>query len=208
MNTIDKLTEYFTKFPGIGSRQAKRLVYFILAQGGDFSSELSTLLARVREDITQCDDCFRFYHSLSTTEGTLCNICMDTQREGHILMVVEKDADLEVMQRADSYRGKFFILGGSLPLLEKQPNQKIRAKGLYERVHRDLESGTLTEVILALSAHPEGDHTALYIKQLLNPFVENHGLVITVLGRGLSTGTELEYSDLDTLHHALKNRGV
>ncbi len=208
MNTIDKLTEYFTKFPGIGSRQAKRLVYFILGQGGDFSGELSNLLARVREDITQCDACFRFYHSPATDERTECSICTDTQREDDVLMVIEKDADLEVMRRTDSYRGKFFILGGSLPLLEKQPNSKIRARGLHERVHKDLERGALKEIILALSAHPEGDHTASYIKQILSPYVEKHGLIITVLGRGLSTGTELEYSDLDTLHHALKNRGV
>lgn len=212
MDTIEKLTQYFTKLPGIGSRQAKRLVYFILTQGEDFSQDLASILNKLQEDIAQCDMCFRFYHialhekEVSGEQGVMCGICANPEREAHTLMVLEKDADLEAVHKTDSFKGRFFIIGGALPLLEKQPEKKIRARALCEKVQQDIRDNGLKEIILAFSANPEGDHTTMYIKKILEPFVQKHGLIVSVLGRGLSTGTELEYADFDTLHHALRHR--
>ena len=108
------------------------------------------------------------------------------------------------------------MLGGTLPFLDTNPNESIRAKTIFDEVEngltpRNTQAGgkakILKEVILALSANPEGEHTALYVKKILEPLAEKYQFKISVLGRGLSTGTELEYSDSDTLKNAFKNRG-
>ena len=94
-------------------------------------------------------------------------------------------------------------MGGLLPILEPNPEQKIRLKELGQKI----TAHPLTEVILALSVNPEGDNTVEYLKRFLAEPAAKQGFKISVLGRGLSTGTELEYSDADTLKNALKNRG-
>lgn len=121
-------------------------------------------------------------------------------------MVVEKDTDFESVRRSGSYTGRYFILGGTIPVLEKNPASKIRIRELIARVESGASEG-LSEIILALSANPEGDFTRDYVARTLEPIAQKLGIIITTLGRGLSTGTELEYSDSDTLKHALKNRG-
>ena len=121
-------------------------------------------------------------------------------------MVVEKDSDFESMRRSGSYAGKYFILGGTIPVLERDPASKIRIRELLARIEQGAPEG-LSEVILALSVNPEGDFTREYVSKTLEPISGQLGITITTLGRGLSTGTELEYSDSDTLRYALKNRG-
>ncbi|MFC1775688.1 toprim domain-containing protein, partial [Patescibacteria group bacterium] len=120
--------------------------------------------------------------------------------------VVEKDVDLENVNKTGAYKGLYFILGGSLPILEQNPAKKIRARELFDRAQEYSKNG-LKEVILATSATPEGENTAQYVKKILAPLAEKYGVKISALGRGLSTGTELEYSDTSTLENALKNRG-
>jgi recombinational DNA repair protein RecR len=119
-------------------------------------------------------------------------------------MVVEKDVDFENIVKTGEYGGKFFILGGTIPILEREPTKRIRAKQLIEIVDRNKD---IEEIILALSVNPEGENTLQYVRKILEPLAEKHNIKITALGRGLSTGTELEYSDSDTLQNALKNRG-
>ncbi|GMQ95221.1 MAG: recombination mediator RecR [Patescibacteria group bacterium] len=208
MNSIEKLAEYFAKFPGIGGRQAKRFVYFLLAQDRHFSKELAALLLDVRRNVRQCSRCRRFYLSPSNeVEETICDVCRNLNTEKTLLMVVEKDIDFENIRKMGLYDGRFFILGGSLPLLEKNPDTRIRVKELFGEVQRAVQDDGLKEIILALSVNPEGENAALYIKKVLGPLAEKFSLKISTLGRGLSTGTELEYSDSDTLGNALKNRG-
>ncbi len=118
-------------------------------------------------------------------------------------MVVEKDIDLEAVRKAGIYDGHFFVLGGNIPILEKNPEEKVRVKELKAR----LAKGEVKELILALSTTSEGDYTVEYLKKVLASSFQEAKLKISTLGRGLSTGTELEYSDADTLKSALKNRG-
>ncbi|MFC1720861.1 recombination mediator RecR [Patescibacteria group bacterium] len=208
MNSIDKLTEIFKSFPGIGSRQAKRFVYFLLSQNPVFIDDLSKLIADVKKDISQCANCYRFFTKSvsSAKENNLCAICANPQTDKSVLMVVEKDVDLENVNKTGAYKGLYFILGGSLPILEQNPAKKIRARELFDRAQEYSKNG-LKEVILATSATPEGENTAQYVKKILAPLAEKYGVKISALGRGLSTGTELEYSDASTLENALKNRG-
>lgn len=91
-----------------------------------------------------------------------------------------------------------------MPILEQEPDKKIRSRELLNRVEMRIGSG-LKEVILAMSANADGENTAQYIERLLAPF-KAKGLRVSTLGRGLSTGTELEYSDADTLRNAVDNR--
>lgn len=202
MSSIDHLASLFMKFPGIGTRQAKRFVYFLLAEDPQFVEKLASEIASLKKDIAQCYGCYRFFPS---TGMNICDICASDADPG-VLLIVEKDSDLESMRRSGSYAGKYFVLGGTIPVLERDPASKIRMRELVHRIEQGREEG-LHEIILALSANPEGDFTREYVARALEPLVKSSGISITSLGRGLSTGTELEYSDADTLRYALKNRG-
>lgn len=204
MNSIDKLAEYFSKFPGIGTRQSKRFVYFLLTRNNGFIYELTDLIKQLKKEVKICEDCSRFY-SLKDSSN-LCRICKDPNRDRSLLMIVAKDADLENIERIGNYNGMYFVLGGLLPILEKQPEQRIRLKKLLDLIKKKIKAKELTEVILALSLNPEGENTLEFLSQEIKKLVGKYPLKISTLGRGLSTGTELEYLDNNTFENAFKNR--
>lgn len=205
MSSIEKLTESFSRFPGIGPRQAKRFVYFLLAQNPEFAANLSNSLAELRNNILQCGSCFRFFQKDASGEN-LCPTCKDPNRDASLILVVEKDVDLENIQKMHAWNGSYFVLGGSLPILEKDPTKKIRSKELFYAVQERAKTGFLREIVLAMSANVEGENTLAYLSKILAPLAEKYSLEVSTLGRGLSTGTELEYSDADTFKYALENR--
>lgn len=205
MNPIDRLSELFSHFPGIGERQAKRFVYFLLLQDQGYLNSLAQTLTEIKKSIGQCSKCFRYFQ---VNGQTICNECAETRRDDSLLLVVEKDADLESVKKSGSYNGRFFVLGGLVPIVEKSTPTRVRIQELKNRISKDTESGILKEVILAFSLNPQGDHTDTYVRESLTSLVgENTPVEISSLGRGLSTGTELEYSDRDTIKNALMNRG-
>ncbi len=121
-------------------------------------------------------------------------------------MIVEKDQDLIAVERANAYRGRYFVLGGVLTLSGKG---QIREHELVDRVEKRIKGENpnkiaLKEIVLALSATNEGEHTADRIREVLTPLREH--VTLSVLGRGLATGSELEYADAETLSGALQNR--
>jgi recombination protein RecR len=199
MNDIDKLTEYFKEFPGIGPRQAKRFVYFLLRKNARYADELAQLIPRVRKQVSTCPDCLRYYVPQGTQ--TNCAICSASDRSPSTLLIVARDTDLEAVEKSDTYDGYYFVLGGTLPILEDDVQKYIRLRELEALIEKRKLAG-LTELIIALNANPDGDNTARFLKQKLAPL----GLTISILGRGLSTGSELEYADSDTIKNALKNR--
>ena len=214
-SAVENLAELFNKFPGIGPRQAKRFVYFLLSQNDSFTRELINSINQVKQETKRCVDCFRL--STATTDN-LCRLCGDTRRDNSKLMVVAKDIDLENIERSGFYDGKYFVLGGLLPILEKNPEEKIRLRELTKRAEvltknqPDLPAGKAgagqpsAEIIIALSANTEGDYTSDHLTSYLSNLSKDRNIKISLLGRGLSTGTELEYSDSDTIINALKNR--
>ena len=111
--------------------------------------------------------------------------------------------DLENIEKNGIYDGGYFILGGLLSPLKPEKKDKLNLKELKSRIN---ETNSIKEIVLALSATTEGDMTRHFIEEMLSETIKNRGLKITNLGRGLSTGTELEYSDRDTLRHAFENR--
>lgn len=122
------------------------------------------------------------------------------------MVIVGRDVDLENIERAHVHNGKYFVLGGGVPILEKEPEKRIRSKELLHIVQSLTEKNELKEIILALNATPEGENTSDYIELFLKQIAEKYHIKISHLGRGISTGTELEYSDADTIKNALKNR--
>ena len=202
MNSIDRLTALFTKFPGIGMRQARRFVYFFLTVRKDFVDELIEALSVLKSEVHQCNRCYRFFEYGSSSEKS-CSLCVGKEHKP-MLIVVEKDVDLENIKKGEMYEGYYFVLGGLLTPLQKE--SFVRVRELLERVKNDAEKGILKEVVIALGVNPNGNYTTLHLKKLLSPIAENHALSITTLGRGMSTGTELEYSDAETLKHAFENR--
>lgn len=204
-NKIDKLTEYFSKLPGIGPRQAKRFVYFLLTRDDYYLKELAENILSLKSSVNVCKTCFCYFQSKNPKALHQCDICSDKSRDDSVFMVVGKDADMENIEKNNIYNGRYFILGGYLPILRNDASW-VRSKELFNLIEREAEAGTLKEVILALSLNPEGENTIHHINQILEPLKVKYSLEITTLGKGLSTGTELEYSDDDTLKNALKNR--
>lgn len=203
MDSINKLSEKLSKFPGIGPRQAKRFVYFLLTQNNSYLKELSENILTLKDNVKICDSCYRYFPNYGGSTS-LCEICFDTNRDSSVLMVVGKDADMENIEKNNIYNGKYFVLGGYLSIMSDNAPW-VRSNELVKKIEKEVKK-ELKEVILALSLSPEGENTIHYINQILKPFAEKYKLKISTLGKGLSTGTELEYSDDDTLKNALKNR--
>ena|SRR3990167_10433301 len=200
MNSIDRLTELFKSFPGIGPRQAKRFVYYLLSHNGSYSDELVEAIQDLKKEVAQCESCQ--IHFIGNQK--LCSICSDENRDASLLMLVPRDIDLEAMEKSGSYHGFYFVLGGVVPILDKEPEKRIRIKDLGFRIQEGIKMG-LKEIILAMNVNQDGEHTAEFIKEKIREW-QGSTLTISELGRGLSTGIELEYADSETLKNALLHR--
>ncbi|MBI5456544.1 recombination protein RecR [Candidatus Kaiserbacteria bacterium] len=200
MDPLDKLTALFEKFPGIGPRQAQRFVQFLLRSSAATRKDLSEAVRELSSAVHQCPSCMR-YHSGDKGE---CSLCTNADRDASLLAVVATDADIAALERSGTYKGRYFVMGGTISLASEKKNG-LRERQLLESIVTRVKKG-LREVILSFPASPEGDFTALHVRDSLEPYAKEHGFKITTLGRGLSTGSELEYADPDTLKSALENR--
>ncbi len=205
---LDRLTELFLKFPGIGPRQAKRFANFIFSADNEYINELSSLITKIKSEVGRCRMCFKIFGK-KDNEAYLCPICANPDREKNTLMILEKDADLEVIEASGAYKGLYFVLGGAMPtsLSSRKSRESIRLKELANRIQKSGKD--LEEIILATSATLEGELTARVIEdQTIAPIIISKfpKIKITRLGRGLSTGSELEYSDRDTIAAAMEGR--
>jgi recombination protein RecR len=212
MNSIEKLIQIFSNFPGIGPRQARRFVYYLLTRADGTLSELSQHIKDLKNDVTICSDCQRFFelklqHTSKKEEGDprVCKICSNNSRDHSVLMLVQRDTDLESVEKNGGFKGIYFVLGGGVPILEKEPEKRIRIKELKSFLEKKIKEG-LKEIILGVNWNPEGENTADYVVKELKQITNNSNIKVTHLGKGLSMGTELEYTDPDTLKNALKNR--
>jgi recombination protein RecR len=191
---LERLEKLFLKFPGIGQRQAKRFAYFILTQPESYIETLAQTLRSARSLAHTCTRCLQIY------EGApgMCRICSDHTRDQTTVIVVEKSQDIESFSKTD-YQGLFFVLGGLVPIVQKKVLEGTNLTLLSKRVETDT---AIKEIILAFPVTPNGEHTDTVVRQTLNEF----GGKIASLGRGLSTGAELEYADAASLNASLKKR--
>ncbi len=206
MEIINSLTDLFKKFPGIGPRQARRFVYYLLTVDQNYLNQLGDKIKNLKKDIKQCTRCGRFFTNGYQPATDQCQTCADPERDKSSLMIVEKDIDLDTIEKARIYHGHYFVLGGNVPIFDPQPEKHIRFSSLLAELERRLKEEGLVEIIIALSATTEGDHTTDWLVKKLRPLTNQAKLKISLLGRGLSTGSELEYADADTIKNALTNR--
>lgn len=201
MDSLRRLEELFAHFPGIGPRQARRFVYYLLGKSSASIGELTRLIEEVRKSSHECERCHRFFIGKQAS-STVCSVCADASRDRNALMIVARDSDFEAVEKSGAYRGLYFILGGTVPILDKEPERRIRLEKLLHYVSEN----SFSEIILSLNTTPEGDHTATIVKEAIEELQKTSPVKISILGRGLSTGAELEYVDGETIKNALENR--
>ena len=200
MDPLERLSLLFERFPGIGPRQAGRFVQFLLRSSPTIRRELIDALGEIGSGVHQCPECMR-YHAGARA---ICGICGNPQRDPKTLAVIATDTDLLALERSGTFRGKYFVIGGTVSLASEK-GDNLRIPALLESIPARIETG-LEEVILAFPANPEGDATLIFVREHLMPVAEISDIKITSLGRGLSTGSELEYADPDTLKSAFDSR--
>lgn len=205
--SIQKLIEIFSSLPGVGPRTAARFVFYLLKSPQSKVQELVQAVQNLQKEIRLCKFCFNPYEVTEDQDETgLCLICRNPSRERLLLCVVEKESDLQALEKTKKYNGLYFILGGTVGSLRKEDMQSVRAQELKARIESPgqfgLADAIFKEIILATNPTTEGEATALYIERVLKPL----GIKTTRLGRGLAIGAELEYADDETLRNALEGR--
>lgn len=203
--SVEHLVEQFSKLPTIGRKTARRLAAYILKMSRDEVAGLADALIAVKDRVRACPVCF------NVTDDELCAVCRAPRRDRSLVCVVEEPADVEAIERTNEYDGLYHVLGGVISPLDGVGPEDLRIRELVERVRRAADGSPgaddppvpVSEVILAMNPNVEGDTTAYYLGQLLQPF----GVRVSRIARGLPIGGDLEYADEATLSRALEGRG-
>lgn len=203
-NPLRELTEIFKDFPGIGERQAGRFAHFLAQKTNAYRKNLAGAIEEISGLVSVCSTCQRLFTKREGHEK--CDRCAKFHEKAETIIVVEKDADLTALERIPDFTGIFFVLGGTVPLIEENVPSFIKSRELIKLVENIAEKKQLKEVVLAFSLTTNGEYTEEYISKILSPLSEKFSFKITKLGRGLSTGSELEYCDRDTIKSAFINR--
>ncbi len=199
MDAIERLNTLFEKFPGIGPRQAGRFVQYLLRISPYARRELIEAVQRLSRSVRECPQCMRYHSEKDKT----CGLCSGSERDRGFLAIVATDVDLAALEKSGTYKGRYFVLGGTISFGSENING-LRIKQLLDSLASRVKDG-LNEIILAFPANPEGDATAACVRDAISG-LRNPNLRITTLGRGLSTGSELEYADPETLKNAFESR--
>jgi len=189
---LEKAVNEFSKLPGIGRKTAMRLVLHLLRQETSVVEAFGNAMITLKHEVKYCKVC----HNISDTE--VCQICANPQRDASTICVVENIRDVMAVEGTQQFRGLYHVLGGVISPMDGVGPSDLQIESLTERVAR----GDINEVILALSSTMEGDTTNFYIYRKL----ENLGIKLTVIARGISIGDELEYTDEVTLGRSIVNR--
>lgn len=189
---IGRLVEALRVLPGVGPKSAQRMAYHLLERNRDGALQLAASLQEAVEKVGHCSSC----RTLSETE--LCPICNSERRDASLLCVVESPSDVEAIEHTSVYKGRYFVLMGHLSPLDGIGPEDIGLDLLAQR----LDSGDITEVILATNPTVEGEATAHYISDM----VHSRGIRVTRIAHGVPLGGELEYVDGGTLSHAFTGR--
>ncbi|MBO5893336.1 MAG: recombination protein RecR [Alistipes sp.] len=183
----------FAKLPGIGRRTALRLAMHLLKMETSAVEQMTDSIARFRRDIRHCELC----NNLSDTAR--CPICSNPERDHSTICVVEQVGDLMSIENTRQYRGLYHVLGGVISPMQGVGPSDLKIDLLIDKI----ASGTVKEVILAISTSVEGETTLFYILNQLKQFPT---VRISTIARGIGFGDELEYVDELTITHALINR--
>lgn len=192
--TIEELIAHFKKMPGIGSKTAERLAFYILKLTKEEAASFASTILKVKEKVTHCKLCGNL------SEQSLCHICSDPRRDRSIVCVVEEPKDIIAIEKSNQFKGLYHVLFGAISPLEGIGPEEIRVKELLGRV----KEGEIKEVIIATDSDAEGETTALYLAKELKDFK----IRITRIAYGIPVGSNLEYVDQATLVKALEGRRI
>ena len=188
---ISDLVEQLSQLPGIGTKTAQRLAFYIVSQPEERAKHLANSILEARKNVRYCKEC------CTLTDAELCPICRNPRRDKHTVMVVETPRDLAAYEKTGKYEGTYHVLHGAIsPMLGIGPDD-IRLKELMTRL-----AGDVREVIIAINASLEGETTAMYISKLIKPT----GIKVTRIASGVPVGGDLENIDEVTLLRALEGR--
>ncbi|MBO5820521.1 MAG: recombination protein RecR [Alistipes sp.] len=190
---LDNVCSELQRLPGIGRRTALRLAMHILKMEPEIVDSLSKSISSFRNDVRYCQSC----NNLS--DNTLCPICSDTARDHSTICVVEQVQDLMSIENTGQYRGIYHVLGGVISSMQGIGPSDLKIDLLADK----LLTGTVREVIIAISTSVEGETTLFYLLNRLKAFPD---VKVTTIARGIGFGDELEYVDELTITHALMNR--
>lgn len=194
MKSLERLIRAWRRLPGVGPRQAERFTdYFLRASDGEVE-EFINALVQMKQDVQLCPVCFAY------TEGGLCPICRDQDRDGSQICVVEDPQDIESIEKTGIYKGLYHVLHGVISPLAGRGAEQLKVRELLSRIENARPA--VREVIVATDPDNEGETTALYLADLLRGKVEQ----ISRIGYGVPLGGDLDYLDELTLSHSLKGR--
>ena len=188
------LMESLLKLPGVGAKTAARLAYHIAEMKSDDVENLAAAIRSVKLETHACEICFNTIDS----DQNICDICASDERDGKIICVVKDAKDLDAIERAGTFNGKYHVTGGLISPLSGVSQNDIRLRELIKRVSEE----KILEVIIAFEPTVEGDATSLFISRLLNPV----GVKVTKLARDLAMGSDFAGTDTLTLAKAIENR--
>jgi recombination protein RecR len=191
---LDRLIDAFGRLPGLGSKSAERLAYHLLKAPAEEALALAEAIRAVKESVRYCQTC---YH-LTEADQPLCEICRDSRRDTGLICVVEQSRDLLALEKAGTFHGLYHVLLGRLA-----PAQGIGPDQLtLDALERRVRAGGVREIIMATNPTLEGDGTALLVANRL----EDSGVSITRLARGLASGSVLEFANKEMLADAIHGR--
>lgn len=189
---LEKAVTEINRLPGIGSKTALRLALHLLRQDEGKVDALANSIVKMRREVRYCKTCYNI------CDGECCEICGNPLRDKTIVCVVENIQDVMAVENTMQYRGLYHVLGGVISPMDGIGPSDLQIESLVERVRQ----GGVAEVILALSPTMEGDTTNYYIFRKL----EDTGVKVTVIARGVAQNDELQYTDEVTLGRALAGR--
>ncbi len=189
---LQNLIEEFEKLPGIGSKTAQRLAFYLLNQPKEKAERFANAIISAKEKLCYCKEC----RNLSDKE--VCSVCDNPTRDHSIICVVENPKDVLQIERTNEFRGVYHVLHGAISPMDNVGPDDITIKELMQRISK----GDVTEIIMATNPNLEGETTAMYISKLAKPF----GVNVTRIAHGVPVGGELEFADEVTLSKALKGR--
>ena len=195
---IRELIQELTRLPGVGTKTAQRLAFYLLRSHKSLHTSLGSALLKLKENIMLCERCSNI------TENSPCVICSDFKRDHSTVCVVEEALDAIALENTHEYSGVYHVLHGVLSPLDGVGPDDITIFQLKKRIEDGLSerSPRIQEIILATNPTVTGDATALFIQKLLEPFQ----LTITRIACGIPTGGDLQYADSSTLKNALSHR--
>ncbi|MEJ6540935.1 MAG: recombination mediator RecR [Halioglobus sp.] len=190
--SLQDLMDALRCLPSVGPKSAQRMTLHLLERDREGALALATALRNAVEKIGHCSLCRNF------TELEICELCSDPKRDASMVCVVETPADVLAIEQSGSFRGLYFVLMGHLSPIDGVGPAEIGLEDLQQRV---IDEG-VGEVILATNPTVEGEATAYYVADMLQPL----GVGVSRIAHGVPLGGELEYVDGSTLAHALSGR--